>query len=332
MSSPMRIMNGLHIPHAALLAAFVLMWNAGQASAQFNNIFGNQPLRPPGGINEPIVESEEEDVPDLPVGPGRVLPSAPPPQGSRGPVQSQPLPPPPGQNQGQGAPPIANAPGNAVNPNAPNNLPAGRAQPGQPGQPPLAGLPPGQRQPRADAPNTPPPSPASLQPGDEVVVEPPSQKIINKRAAFSGLDKITGRIIAFDAAIGETVQFGALRITPRACYTRPPTETANTDGFIEVDEITLKGEVKRIYSGWMFAASPGLHAVEHSIYDVWLTDCKEPENAVAEIAPKVAPKAAQKPAPEQKRKPAAAAPAPQQKRTSPNPAAPSPFPRGPGQF
>ena len=93
---------------------------------------------------------------------------------------------------------------------------------------------------------------------------------------FSGLDKITGRIISFDVAIGETVQFGALQVTPRVCYTRPPTETPNTDAFIEVDEITLQGEIKRIFTGWMFAASPGLHAVEHPIYDVWLTDCKGP--------------------------------------------------------
>ena len=34
------------------------------------------------------------------------------------------------------------------------------------------------------------------------------------------------------------------------------------DAFVEVDEITLQGEVKRIFSGWMFAASPGLHGVE----------------------------------------------------------------------
>ena len=87
---------------------------------------------------------------------------------------------------------------------------------------------------------------------------------------FSGLDKITGRIIAFDVAINETVQFGALQVTPRVCYTRPPTEAPNTDAFIEVDEITLQGEIKRIFTGWMFAASPGLHAVEHPIYDIWL--------------------------------------------------------------
>jgi len=139
--------------------------------------------------------------------------------------------------------------------------------------------PPGQRQPRGT------PADTSPQPGDEVIAEPPSQKIANKSAMFSGLDKITGRIIAFDAAIGETVQFGALQVTPRVCYTRPPTETSNTDAFIEVDEVTLQGDVKRIFTGWMFAASPGLHAVEHPIYDVWLTDCKNP--VVAATAPTV---------------------------------------------
>ena len=118
------------------------------------------------------------------------------------------------------------------------------------------------------------PADTSPQPGDEVIPEPPSQKIANKGALFSGLDKITGRIISFDVAVGETVQFGALQVTPRICYTRPPTEAANTDAFIEVDEVTLQGEVKRIFTGWVFASSPGLHAVEHPIYDVWLTDCK----------------------------------------------------------
>src|SRR5438477_26554 len=91
----------------------------------------------------------------------------------------------------------------------------------------------------------------------------------------------SGRIISFDAAIGETVQFGALQVTPRACYTRPATEASNTDAFLEVDEVTLQGEIKRIFTGWMFASSPGLHAVEHPIYDVWLTDCKNPVVAAA---------------------------------------------------
>lgn len=103
---------------------------------------------------------------------------------------------------------------------------------------------------------------------------PPEQRLSNPVAVFSGLDKITGRIISFDAYIDETVQFGALRVTPRACYTRPATETPRTDAFIEVDEITLDNKVRRIFTGWMFAASPGLNAVDHPIYDVWLTDCR----------------------------------------------------------
>ena len=134
---------------------------------------------------------------------------------------------------------------------------------------------------------------------------------------FSGLDKITGRIISFDVAIGETVQFGALRLTPRACYTRPPTETPNTDGFVEIDEITLQGEVKRIFTGWMFTASPGLHGVEHPIYDVWLTDCKKEAPTVAETKPQQAsqqtPASAAAPAPAAQA-PAAPAPAPQLRR------------------
>jgi hypothetical protein len=168
--------------------------------------------------------------------------------------------------------------------------------------PPTAALP---AQPAALAPPPPP---------EDTPIPPPAQKIANPKAVFAGLDKITGRITAFDAAIGETVQFGALQVTARACYSRPPTETPLTDGFVEVDEVTLQGEVRRIFTGWMFAASPGLHAVEHAIYDVWLTDCKGGAPPVADIAPAPAPA----PAPVAAR-PAAAASRPAQPRPQPAP-------------
>ncbi|MDR1827440.1 MAG: DUF2155 domain-containing protein [Methylobacteriaceae bacterium] len=101
-----------------------------------------------------------------------------------------------------------------------------------------------------------------------------ADKIKNPIALFEGLDKITGRIVAFEVAVGETVQFGALQMTPRVCYTRPATEEPNTTAFLEVDEITLDGKRRRIFTGWMFAASPGLHGIEHPIYDLWVTNCK----------------------------------------------------------
>ena len=98
--------------------------------------------------------------------------------------------------------------------------------------------------------------------------------ISNPIAAFSGLDKITGRITNFDVYINETVQFGALQITPRVCYTRPPTETQRTSVFFEVDQVSLKGGTERIFTGWMFADSPALNAIDHPVYDIWLVDCK----------------------------------------------------------
>lgn len=101
-----------------------------------------------------------------------------------------------------------------------------------------------------------------------------AEPLNNPVAEFSGLDKITGRIIKFDVLVDETVQFGALQVTPRVCHTRPPTEPAQITAFVEVDEITLANEIQRLFTGWMFAASPGLHAIEHPVYDVWLVECK----------------------------------------------------------
>jgi hypothetical protein len=101
-----------------------------------------------------------------------------------------------------------------------------------------------------------------------------ADKIAHPTVVFAGLDKITGRIITFEAAIDETVQFGSLQITPRVCFTRPATEAPLTTGFVEVEEVSPENQFKRIFGGWMFAASPGLHGIEHAVYDAWLTDCK----------------------------------------------------------
>lgn len=101
-----------------------------------------------------------------------------------------------------------------------------------------------------------------------------AEKIKNETAVFAALDKVTGRISHLEIPIDQTVEFGALKVTPRVCNTRPPTEAPDTASFVEVDEIKLTGEEQRIFTGWMFAESPGLHAVEHPVFDVWLTSCK----------------------------------------------------------
>jgi hypothetical protein len=287
----------------AVAAPVAIALGAGPALAQFNPfeaLFGGPP-RPPGNVPSGRPGPQQQGYPQYPdqrdprypdpryQDPRYQDPRYPPPgQGQQDAgVQSQPLPPPPSSS----------------------------AAVGPPGQPPLP-VGPGGRPLRG----TPQPTDTSPQPGDEVIPEPPSQKIANKGALFSGLDKITGRIINFDAAIGETVQFGALQVTPRVCYTRPATETSNTDAFIEVDEVTLQGEVKRIFTGWVFASSPGLHAVEHPIYDVWLTDCKNPVVAAAPPVDPTPPPAAPPPP----KPPTAAQKRPAQPRNAPQPFAAPP--------
>jgi hypothetical protein len=103
-----------------------------------------------------------------------------------------------------------------------------------------------------------------------------ADKIENPIAVFAALDKVTGRISHLEIPIGKTVDFGALKVTPRVCNTRPPTEPPHTSAFVEVDEVKLNGDIQRIFTGWMFAESPGLNAVEHPVFDVWLTSCKTP--------------------------------------------------------
>ncbi len=260
-----------------VLAALTL---AGPAAAQFGSIFNQSPPRPPADVPNappsdrrappyyPNRQQAPNQDPDEPPDEPLPAPMNLPPQGrpGAGGIQQETLPPPPGAQQ-------------AMRP--PAQQPAAPLQPPQGQQP---------QQPANAAPAAPP--------QNEVVVEPPPQRIANPTAVFAGLDKITGRITSFDVAVNETVQFGALQVTPRVCYSRPPTETPQTDSFVEVDEVTLQGKIQRIFTGWMFAASPGLHAVEHPIYDVWLTDCKGGKNpAVAEVPDDQQPQQPAKPAP-----------------------------------
>ncbi len=109
-----------------------------------------------------------------------------------------------------------------------------------------------------------------------------AERMENGVAVFAALDKVTARISRLEVPLNETVEFGALKVTPRVCYSRPPTEPPKTTSFVEVDEIQLDGAKKRIFTGWMFAESPGLNAVEHPVFDVWLTDCQKPKGSIAQ--------------------------------------------------
>ncbi|MDZ4381554.1 MAG: DUF2155 domain-containing protein [Parvibaculum sp.] len=105
-------------------------------------------------------------------------------------------------------------------------------------------------------------------------------------AVFSGLDKITARVTSFEAKVNEPATFGALQVLVRTCDKNPPEETPRTAAYVEIRQLERTGATAAdpaapsevhpapVFSGWMFAESPGLNALEHPVYDVWVTDCK----------------------------------------------------------
>jgi hypothetical protein len=110
-----------------------------------------------------------------------------------------------------------------------------------------------------------------------------AERIQNPIAIFNGLDKITGITTRFEVKVKEAAIFGGLRVKPFVCYTRPVTDAPKTTSFVQVEELPAENLAKissepgkRIFSGWMFAESPGLNAVEHPIFDVWLVGCLDP--------------------------------------------------------
>jgi len=258
------------VRHKLLLIAFGALACAPIAvspvAAQFGAIFGGPP-RPPADVPQSGPPSSDD----------RYFQSSRPPQ-QMWPREPQVVQPPPGGYQQAYPPPPGYPPQQAGRP------PGGYQQQELPPPPGATAAPPGQRPPRGApvetsvAPVTPTPPPVD----PEVVIAPPAQKIPNTSAVFSGLDKITGRIISFEVEVDETVQFGALQMTPRVCYSRPPTESPQTTTFVEVDEVTLENKYRRVFTGWMFASSPGLHGIEHAIYDIWLTECKGGQEVIVE--------------------------------------------------
>jgi len=125
--------------------------------------------------------------------------------------------------------------------------------------------------------------PGTVDPGvvtpDDPALEPAGPRRV---AVFSGLDKITARVTEIEATIGEPVRFGTLQIVVRTCNQRPPEEPPETTAFVEVVDVGLReGEPETLFTGWMFASSPALNALEHPVYDVWLTNCKTVEGAAS---------------------------------------------------
>ncbi len=100
-------------------------------------------------------------------------------------------------------------------------------------------------------------------------------------AVLQGLDKITARISTFEAPVDQIVRFGTFEIIARTCHKTPPEEPPERAAFLEITEVRPDSPSAPIFTGWMFASSPALSAVEHPVYDVWVIDCKSTSSSAA---------------------------------------------------
>lgn len=92
-------------------------------------------------------------------------------------------------------------------------------------------------------------------------------------ALLQGLDKVTARVSSFEAPQDTPVQFGTLEVVVRTCSKAPPEEPPESTAFLEIYNARPGEELVRVFSGWMFASSPALSALEHPVYDIWVVDC-----------------------------------------------------------
>ncbi|UEM05105.1 DUF2155 domain-containing protein [Skermanella rosea] len=93
-------------------------------------------------------------------------------------------------------------------------------------------------------------------------------------AVLQGLDKVTARVVTIEVPVGQPVEFGSLRITAQTCRKASPVEPPESAAFLEILEERPDEATEALFSGWMFASSPALSALEHPVYDVWVIDCK----------------------------------------------------------
>ncbi|MHA7899941.1 MAG: DUF2155 domain-containing protein [Henriciella sp.] len=138
--------------------------------------------------------------------------------------------------------------------------------------------------------------------GEEEIV-PTKQQTFQKKdtVILRALDKITGRSTDFEMVVGEPKVYGSLRIDLETCFQTPPEEPPESAAFLKIttansvqvqtmaeprdlleEELELAEDenVETRFSGWMFASSPGLNALEHPVYDIWVIACSEVDPAV----------------------------------------------------
>ena len=120
------------------------------------------------------------------------------------------------------------------------------------------------------------PQPAAPQPA---AVAAPKTPAPITGAVLQALDKLVARVHEIDAPLNKETKLGTLSIVVRQCTVSPPEAPPEASAFIEITEQRQGEDVKKVFSGWMFASSPALSAMEHPVYDVWVIGCRTSDSA-----------------------------------------------------
>jgi hypothetical protein len=101
-------------------------------------------------------------------------------------------------------------------------------------------------------------------------------------AVLRWLDKVTGRVTTLEAWVGDAIPIGTLSIEVQTCMTRPPEETPESATFLKIWDKRTDQAAAEVFSGWMFASSPALSAMDHAVYDVWVLGCENRRRSISE--------------------------------------------------
>lgn len=113
---------------------------------------------------------------------------------------------------------------------------------------------------------------------------PPGSMVDQPVAMLQALDKITARVKRIPVKVGQAATFGTLSVQVSACRKAPPEDSPEAAAFVKITDSRFQPP-KTVFSGWMFASSPALSALDHPVYDIWVVDCTSDTTVAGSISP-----------------------------------------------
>lgn len=95
-----------------------------------------------------------------------------------------------------------------------------------------------------------------------------------KNVVLRGLNKVTAQVSDIEGPVGAVMGFGNLEIIVKSCRSSAKQSMPDYAALLEVRERKMNEEPKLLFSGWMYASSPSVMALEHPVYDLSVVACK----------------------------------------------------------